>query len=155
MCTRLQIKQSCFGLQWGSLHCVLRHNTNSQSVSSLPDVNMGSCWWGITLQWTASQYEVGNGFHINTCKPPVIRVMHLPSPYVSMSNFYLQTILIYELIMTMYSLPFSYSDSPLFKPNFCFVFHFEKVDQKIASVYHQQEIINIKNIIDLRKKDNK
>ena len=53
----------------------------------------------------------------------------------------------------MYSLPFSYSDSPLFKPNFCFVFHFEKVDQKIASVYHHQEIINIKNMIDLRKKD--
>lgn len=55
----------------------------------------------------------------------------------------------------MYSLPFSYSDSPLFKPNFCFVFHFEKVDQKIASVYYHQEIINIKNMIDLRKKDNK
>ena len=52
----------------------------------------------------------------------------------------------------MYSLPFSYSDSPLFKPNFCFVFHFEKVDQKIASVYHHQEIINIKSMIDLRKK---
>ena len=52
----------------------------------------------------------------------------------------------------MYSLPFSYSDSPLFKPNFCFVFHFEKVDQKIAAVYHHQEIINIKNMIDLRKK---
>ena len=71
--------------------------------------------------------------------------MHLPSPYVSMSNSYMWTILIYELIMTMYSLPFSYSDSPLFKPNFFFVFHFEQVDQKIASVYYYQEIINIKN----------
>ena len=48
----------------GSLHCVLGHNIYSQSASSLPDVNMGSGWWGITLQWTTSQYEVGNDFHV-------------------------------------------------------------------------------------------
>ena len=78
--------------------------------------------------------------------------MHLPSPYVSMSNSYMWTILIYELIMTMYSLPFSYSDICL---NQISVLYFILRDQKIATVYHHEEIINIKNMIDLWRKDNK
>ena len=36
--------------------------------------------------------------------------------------------------MTMYTLPFSYSNSYLFQQNFSLVFHDEKVDEKIDTV---------------------
>ena len=65
LCTGFDIKQSSFGLQhWSNASCSWARYCKLQSVSPIPDVNMGTGWGGeVTLHM--NYCEDGNGFHIH------------------------------------------------------------------------------------------